>query len=170
MYVYIRPDRPRPTALLPPRSNGKPEAATAVYKLLMMGKRMPETCWAVFERRAINLRDWCIWLVHSFECMMMHGVTHPKFIFSLFHAEQPVSTQLIDYACFLLPYIFSCNTYNMNTGPHTVHVLANLQSGRRRFVKSRCPNWSVTSSHLPESDTVTREMPLHSHCSWPGCV
>jgi hypothetical protein len=23
---------------------GKPEAATAVYKLLMMGKRMPETC------------------------------------------------------------------------------------------------------------------------------
>jgi len=42
---------------------GKPEAATAVYKLLMMGKKMPETCWAVFERRAINLRDWCIWLV-----------------------------------------------------------------------------------------------------------
>jgi hypothetical protein len=26
-----RPDRPRPTALLSPRSNGKPEAATAVF-------------------------------------------------------------------------------------------------------------------------------------------
>jgi len=39
-----QPDRPRPTTLLPPRSNGKPEAATAVYKLLMMGMRMPETC------------------------------------------------------------------------------------------------------------------------------
>jgi hypothetical protein len=39
-----RPDRPRPTTLLPPRFNGKPEAATAVYKLLMMGMRMPETC------------------------------------------------------------------------------------------------------------------------------
>jgi len=25
-------------------SNGKPEAATAIYKLLMMGMRMPETC------------------------------------------------------------------------------------------------------------------------------
>jgi hypothetical protein len=37
-------DRPRPTTLLPPRSNGKPEAATAVDKLLMMGMRMPETC------------------------------------------------------------------------------------------------------------------------------
>ena len=37
-------DRPRPTALLPPRSYGKPEAAAAVNGLLMMGIRMPETC------------------------------------------------------------------------------------------------------------------------------
>jgi hypothetical protein len=39
-----RPARPRPTALLPPRSNGKPEAATAVVELLTMGVRIPETC------------------------------------------------------------------------------------------------------------------------------
>jgi hypothetical protein len=58
-----QPKRTRPTALPPPRSDGKPEAATVVYKLLMMGMRMPETCWAIFKRRAINLRDWCIWLV-----------------------------------------------------------------------------------------------------------
>jgi len=58
-----QPNRTRPTTLLLPRSNGKPKAATAVHKLLMMGMRMPETCWAVFKRRAINLRDWCIWLV-----------------------------------------------------------------------------------------------------------
>jgi hypothetical protein len=37
-------DRPRPTALLSPRSNAKPEVATAVDKLMMMGMRMPETC------------------------------------------------------------------------------------------------------------------------------
>jgi hypothetical protein len=37
------PDRPRPTALLSPRSYGKSEAATAFDKLLMMGMRMPET-------------------------------------------------------------------------------------------------------------------------------
>ena len=37
------PDRPRPTTLLPPRSNGKPEAATAVDGLLMMDVRTPET-------------------------------------------------------------------------------------------------------------------------------
>jgi hypothetical protein len=36
--------RPRPTTLLPPRSSGKPEAAAAVDKLLMMGMSVPETC------------------------------------------------------------------------------------------------------------------------------
>ena len=41
----VRAGRPaRPTALLPPRSYGKPEAATAVLEILMMGIRMPETC------------------------------------------------------------------------------------------------------------------------------
>ena len=73
-----QPDRPRPTTLLPPRSNGKPEAAIAIDKLLMMGMRMPETIWAVFKRQTIKLRDWCIWLVDLFECMMMHGLTTPK--------------------------------------------------------------------------------------------
>ena len=33
-----------PTTTNSKRSNGKPEAATAVDKLLMMGMRMPETC------------------------------------------------------------------------------------------------------------------------------
>jgi len=41
---WKRSDRPRPTVLLPPRSYGKPEAADAVDRLLMMGIRMPETC------------------------------------------------------------------------------------------------------------------------------
>ena len=40
-----QPDRPRPTALLTPRSYGKPEAAAAIVdRLLMMGIRMPEKC------------------------------------------------------------------------------------------------------------------------------
>jgi len=30
LLVVVGPARPRPTTLLPPRSNGKPEAATAV--------------------------------------------------------------------------------------------------------------------------------------------
>jgi hypothetical protein len=34
-----------------------------------MGMRMPETCWAVFKRKTVNLRNCCIWLVDSFECL-----------------------------------------------------------------------------------------------------
>jgi len=44
-----------------------------------MGMRMPETCWAVFKRQVINLWNCCIWLVDSFECMMIHGLASPKF-------------------------------------------------------------------------------------------
>jgi len=50
-----------------------------LIRLVMMGMRMPETCWAVFKRQAINLRDCCIWLVDLFEYMMMHGLTNPEF-------------------------------------------------------------------------------------------
>jgi hypothetical protein len=41
--------------------------------LLMMGMRMPETCWAVSKRQVINLRSCCILLVDSVESTMMHG-------------------------------------------------------------------------------------------------
>jgi hypothetical protein len=43
LLVVFGPDRLGPTTLLQPRSNGKPKAATAVNKLLMVGMRMPET-------------------------------------------------------------------------------------------------------------------------------
>jgi len=44
LLAMVGPDRPWPTALLPPRSYGKPEAAAALDRLLMMGIRIPETC------------------------------------------------------------------------------------------------------------------------------
>jgi hypothetical protein len=44
LLVMVGPVVPQPTALLPPHSYGKPEAAAAVDRLLMMGIRMPETC------------------------------------------------------------------------------------------------------------------------------
>jgi hypothetical protein len=57
----------------------KPEAATAVVELLMMGVRTPETCWAVNKRQVKNWRNCCIWLViYLKRCMMMHGLTNVK--------------------------------------------------------------------------------------------
>jgi hypothetical protein len=43
----------------------KPEAATAVVELLMMGVRTSKTCWAVHKRQVINLRTVaCSWLIY----------------------------------------------------------------------------------------------------------
>jgi hypothetical protein len=41
----------------------KPEAATAVIELLMMGGKTPETCWAVNRRQDNKLKNCCIRLV-----------------------------------------------------------------------------------------------------------
>jgi len=73
-----RPARPRPTALLSPRYNGRTETATAVVELLMMGMRTSKTCWTVFKRQVINLRSCCILFVDSVGSMMMHGLAKPK--------------------------------------------------------------------------------------------
>jgi len=41
----------------------KPEAATAVIELLMMGGKTPETCWAVNKHQENKVENCCIWLV-----------------------------------------------------------------------------------------------------------
>jgi len=57
----------------------KPEAATAVIELLMMGGKKPETCWAVNKRQDNKLKNCCIRLVIYLNCTMMHGFTNLKF-------------------------------------------------------------------------------------------
>jgi len=83
---------------LPPRSNGKPEAATAVVELLMMGMRMPETCWPVFKRQVINLRNCCIWLADSVEireCIQPCG--QDGWHFTSLHTSMPGDTPWDNY-------------------------------------------------------------------------
>ena len=57
----------------------KPEAATAVIELLIMGGKTPETCWAVNKRQDNKLENCCIWLVIYLNCTTMHGLTNLKF-------------------------------------------------------------------------------------------
>jgi hypothetical protein len=56
----------------------KPEAATAVIELLMMGGETPETCLPVNKRQDNKLENCCIWLVIYLNCTMMHGLTNLK--------------------------------------------------------------------------------------------
>ena len=57
----------------------KPEAATAVIELMMMGGKTPETCWAVNKCQDNELKNCCIRLVIYLNCTMMHGLTNLKF-------------------------------------------------------------------------------------------
>jgi hypothetical protein len=57
----------------------KPEVATAVIELLMMGGKTPKTCWAVDKRQDNKLKNCCIRLVIYLNCTMMHGLKNLKF-------------------------------------------------------------------------------------------
>ena len=69
----------------------KPEAATAVIELLMMGEKTPETCWAVNGRRDSGLENCCIWLVIYLNCTMMHGLKNLKFVGITFMRQSKVT-------------------------------------------------------------------------------
>jgi hypothetical protein len=58
-----RPARPRAQHDCHHDTKVKPEAATAVIELMMMGGKTPETCWAVNKRQDNKLENCCIWLV-----------------------------------------------------------------------------------------------------------
>ena len=59
----IRPARPRTQHGCHHDTKVKPEAATAVIELLMMGGRTPKTCWAVNKHHDNKLKNRCIWFV-----------------------------------------------------------------------------------------------------------
>jgi hypothetical protein len=63
LLVVVGPARPRTQHGYHHNTKIKPEAATAVIELLMMGGRTPETCWAVNKRQGNKLENCCIWLV-----------------------------------------------------------------------------------------------------------
>jgi hypothetical protein len=57
----------------------KPEAATTVIELLMMGGKTSETCWAVNKHQDNKLKNCCIRWVIYLNCTMIQGLTNLKF-------------------------------------------------------------------------------------------
>ena len=66
LLVVVGPARPRTQHNCHHDTKVKPEAATVVIELLMMGVETPETCWAT-KCQVINLWNCWIWLVDLFE-------------------------------------------------------------------------------------------------------
>jgi hypothetical protein len=74
-----RPARPRTQHDCHHDTKVKPEAATAVIELLMMGGKTPKTCSAVNKRQDNKLKNCCTRMVIYLDCTMMHGLTNLKF-------------------------------------------------------------------------------------------
>jgi len=82
--VYVvgpagRPARPRTQHDYHHDTKVKPEAATVVIELLMMGGETTETCWAINKCQNNKLKNCGIRLVIYSNCTMMHGLTNLKF-------------------------------------------------------------------------------------------
>ena len=94
-HVSGLPARPRTQHDCHHGTKVKPEAATAVIELLMMGGKTPETCWAVNKRQDNKLKNCCIRLVIYLNCtVMMHGLTNLKKIpFSTKQFPRQVTTR-----------------------------------------------------------------------------
>jgi hypothetical protein len=74
-----RPARPRTLHDYHHDTKVKPEAATAVIELLMMGRKTPEACCVVNKRQDNKVKNCCVRLVIYLNCTMMHGFTNLKF-------------------------------------------------------------------------------------------
>ena len=75
-----RPARPRTKSYCHHDTKVKPEAATAVIELLVMGGKTSETCCTVNKRRDNKMENCCIRLVIYLNCSVrMHGLTNLKF-------------------------------------------------------------------------------------------
>jgi hypothetical protein len=59
----VRPARPWTLHDYHHDTTVKPEAATAVIELLMMGRKTPETYWAANKHQDNKLKSCCTWLV-----------------------------------------------------------------------------------------------------------
>jgi hypothetical protein len=76
----VGPARPRTQHGYHHDTKVKPEAATAVIELLMIGGRTPKTRLAVNKRQDNKLENCCIWLVIYLNCKMFGYDTLPSML------------------------------------------------------------------------------------------
>ena len=121
-----RPARPRTHHDCHHNTKVKPEAATAVTELLMIGGKTPEICWAVNKRQNNKLENCCIWLVIYLNFTMMHGLTSLKKHFTY---------QFI----FFISSI--CKAFSSHELRNTTDVLYHICRSARRPEKASVAEW-----------------------------
>ena len=129
----------------------KPEAATAVVELLMMGGRTPETWWAVNKRQDNKLENCCIWLVIYLNCTMMHGLTNLKYYLQ------------VSLDCITLPAnrITDTNSVHITDKIHEADPL--LYEANRHQLTKKCRAIYKTKNLIPLLTTACHRQPGKSH-------
>ena len=145
----------------------KPEAATAVIELLMLGGKTSETCWAVNNRQDNKLKNWLvIYLNWNERCALFQNsqylnpfsftkrplctawytsymwYTDPSLMLTYFHklVWAPVSIKKFNFYCTPLS---TCNVTLFNAavaGPVQPTITAEVQRGCFRELSVRFPN------------------------------
>jgi hypothetical protein len=119
-----QPARPRTQRGYHHNRKVKPEAATAVNELLMMGGRTTETCWAVNKRRDNKLENCCVWLVIYLNNMYIQQLLVFPFYYIVIDSHDTLcmriyccSTDLTYYLMYSFktsPRVFLINKYILN--------------------------------------------------------
>ena len=125
-----------------------------------MGKRMPETCWDVFKRRAINLRDWCIWLVDLLECMVMRGLTNPKWALKCVYEKCPLLTLTVRYWPLLSVTDRYCPLLTVIVRYWSLPSVTDRYFPLLTFTDLYCPLLTFTDSYCPLLTVTVRYWPL----------
>jgi hypothetical protein len=103
----------------------KPEAATAVIELLMMGGETPETYWALNKSQDNKLKNFCIWLVIYLNCRMMHELTNLKYciLFITLCNSLNLFFSLISSYQVSLPFLTAYNIMDVSNISNLIHPL-----------------------------------------------
>jgi hypothetical protein len=119
----------------------KPEAATAVVELLMMGGRTPETCWAVNKCQDNKLENCCVWLVIYLNCTMMHGLTNLKLCNNTLISKYflPSTMKFTCFYPYIVPlYINSTEKCVYVMQFYIIHYLAHLWINMKQIIGQSC--------------------------------
>jgi hypothetical protein len=144
----------------------KPEAATAVIELLMMGGKTLETCWAVNKRQDKKLKNCCFWLVIYLNCKKVTIFGTGGLQWFLSNEINPLNAKLNPICHFLALlwahpifyvsrirvniYIFVSYLSNRNVAQIEFHAI----SHKRTIVKSiKCGQYDTTEDKLKHFST-----------------
>jgi hypothetical protein len=155
---------------------GKPVAATAVIELLMMGMRIPETCWAVSKRQVnkleklLHLVGWFIWIPSFYLSSLSIACFRRQFPRKMWPIQS--AFPLFTVCRTFLSSLPLCNSSFLTRSVQLISILLqHISKLSRRFWQS--VNQSRYSAPLIQGHYFIRQVKVviscrHINATWPN--